>query len=243
MNCKSLLNELESLGSEQTRKTYGRHGVKGRMFGVSYKDFGLLKKRIKTDHALAEQLWATAIHDARILATMIADPARMDSATVDRWAEGLQDHIETDALARLVSQSPVGRKKGEKWRRSKQELLSSAGWSIAGHLAWNVPEIDDAYFAELVPQIEQGLEPAPNRTRYSMNNALIAIGVRSEPLRKLAVAAARRIGPVEVDHGDTCCETPDAEAYIAKTLAHRKQQAQKKQAPKKKAAKRKVTAK
>lgn len=55
----------------------------------------------------------------------------------------------------------------------------------------------------------------------AMNSALIAIGCRNAKLEKLAVAAAKRIGPVEVDHGDTSCKTPDAVAYIAKTWAHR----------------------
>jgi hypothetical protein len=55
-----------------------------------------------------------------------------------------------------------------------------------------------------------------------MNMALIAIGVRSAGLRKLALAAAKRIGKVEVDHGDTSCKTPDAAAYIAKTVDHRR---------------------
>ena len=51
---------------------------------------------------------------------------------------------------------------------------------------------------------------------------MITIGVRSAPLRKLAVAAAKRIGKVEVDHGDTACKTPDASEYIAKTVAYRR---------------------
>ena len=53
-----------------------------------------------------------------------------------------------------------------------------------------------------------------------MNQALISIGLRSPSLRKAAVAAAGRIGKVEVDHGETSCQTPDAAAYIAKAAAH-----------------------
>jgi hypothetical protein len=53
-----------------------------------------------------------------------------------------------------------------------------------------------------------------------MNRALIAIGCRSPGLRKLADAAAKRIGKVEIDHGDTACKTPDAAEYIERTWAH-----------------------
>jgi hypothetical protein len=58
-----------------------------------------------------------------------------------------------------------------------------------------------------------------------MNQAVIGIGVRNDALRRLAVAAAKRIGKVEVDHGETGCKTPDAAAYIEKTVAYRKQKA------------------
>ena len=61
----------------------------------------------------------------------------------------------------------------------------------------------------------------PNRVRYAMNTALIMIGCRNAFLRAAAIAAARRIGPVEVDHGATGCKTPAAEAYIAQVVAHR----------------------
>jgi hypothetical protein len=53
-----------------------------------------------------------------------------------------------------------------------------------------------------------------------MNMAVIQIGCRNAALRKAATAAARRIGKVVVDHGDTACKTPDAAAYIDKAWAH-----------------------
>jgi hypothetical protein len=53
-----------------------------------------------------------------------------------------------------------------------------------------------------------------------MNMSLICIGCRPG-LTKKVLAAAGRIGKVEVDHGDTSCKTPDVADYIKKTLAHR----------------------
>jgi hypothetical protein len=54
-----------------------------------------------------------------------------------------------------------------------------------------------------------------------MNNTLVAIGVRSPRLTKPALASAKRIGKVDIDHGETGCKTPDATEYIKKALAHR----------------------
>ena len=65
-------------------------------------------------------------------------------------------------------------------------------------------------------RIEREIHEAQNLTRDAMNSSLIAIGIRSAALRKSAVAAARRIGPVVVDHGETGCKTPEPIAYIGR---------------------------
>ena len=83
MTRDEVLAELESLGTEQNRKIYARHGATGAMYGVSYANLYKLQKRIKTDHALADQLWATGNHDARILATLVADPAAFTAKQLD----------------------------------------------------------------------------------------------------------------------------------------------------------------
>lgn len=228
MDAKSLLRELESRGSAQTRKTYGRHGVRGPMFGVSYKDLGILTRRLKTNHALAMELWRTENHDARILATMIVDPGAFTAGELNQWMKEAADYVVGDAVGGVIARSKHGLSKADKWRDAKGELLSYVGWSITSRLAMNDADLDDAYFAPLVAEIERRIHAAPNRTRYAMNQALIAIGVRSPALQRLALAAAKKIGKVEVDHGDTACKTPDAAAYIAKTVTHRKQQAARK---------------
>ena len=65
-----------------------------------------------------------------------------------------------------------------------------------------------------------------------MNQALISLGIRNPQLEKMARAAAKKIGKVEVDHGQTSCQTPDAAAYMTKTLAYRKKKAAAKKAKK-----------
>jgi len=82
-------------------------------------------------------------------------------------------------------------------------------------------DLSDEYLKETLDFIEKNIHISKNRVRHSMNGALIAIGLRNEALRPLALAAAARIGAVKVDHGDTACKTPDAASYIEKTLARR----------------------
>jgi 3-methyladenine DNA glycosylase AlkD len=220
MNFDEVMTQLEASGSEQTRKTYRRHGINGEMFGVSYATFGALKKKIKVDHELALKLWATNIHDAQVLATMIADPKLMSAALLDEWVKSLSSYAITDAFAKGAVQAPSAQKKSEKWMNSKNEWTACAGWSILAQSTANA-ELADSYFEPYLETIEREIHARPNRVRYVMNSALISIGARSETLQKKALAVAEKIGKVEVDHGDTSCKTPDATDYILKTFAHR----------------------
>ncbi|CAN5746729.1 DNA alkylation repair protein [soil metagenome] len=225
MGASEVMDELESLGAEQTRKTYRRHGATEPIFGVSFANLEKLKKKLKVDQDLAQKLWATGNHDARILAMMIADPQLCTEELVERWAQDLTNYTLTDALVGLVGRTPFAQAKAEVWSRSDNEWMGSAGWQLLGHLALHDAALPDAYFTKQLARIEQEIHTRKNRVRYAMNNTLITIGVRNAALEPEARAVAQRIGKVEVDHGETNCKTPDAVAYIQKTLAYRQKKA------------------
>ena len=221
MEYKDVMAELETMGTAQNRKVYARHGVGENMFGVSYANIGKLKKKIKVDQKLAERLWASGNHDARVLATMIADPAVMDERTLEAWARDLDNYVVTDAFSSLAACTPVAHKKMEKWTRAKGEWVCTTGWNLLARLASAPRGLPDDFFEPHLEAIESQIHESKNRVRHAMNMALISIGTRSNRLEKKAVASAKRIGPVEVDHGETSCKTPDAAAYIKKTREYR----------------------
>jgi 3-methyladenine DNA glycosylase AlkD len=229
MNLNSALRELKRRGTAQNRKVYRRHGVGENMYGVSFADLRLLARQIKIDHELAVELWATGNHDAQMLAALIADPDRLDAKTLETWAKDLSNYPITDQFAELVKRTRHWRKKAEKWRSTRSEWIGRAGWNLIGQLALHEPDLPDDYFEPYLLEIRNGIQQQKNRVREAMNNALIAIGVRNEALQEKALSAAKAIGLVEVDHGETNCKTPDAAAYILRTVAHRQQKALKEQ--------------
>jgi 3-methyladenine DNA glycosylase AlkD len=212
--------KLESAGTERNRKIYARHGVRGACFGVGYAELGKLAKEIGNDVRLARALWDTGNHDARILATRIADPARTSKAELARWAKDLDDYVATDALAHLAGRTDAALELFEAWTASREEWTSAAGWTTLGVFLGRGGGVGDARLGRALAEIEERIHLAPNRTRYAMLLALIGIGAARPSLRASALAAASRIGPVEIDHGETGCKTPDAEAYIRKVVAH-----------------------
>jgi 3-methyladenine DNA glycosylase AlkD len=215
-----VMRELEKAGSAQTRKTYLRHGAPEPMFGVSFATLKMLVKRIGVDHELALALWDTGNFDARNLAVKIADPARMTSADLDRWAADSRTRTCGAYVAMLAAEGPHAAAKARQWLAAADGPKRSAGWALLGQMTSHDETTPDAFFLERLAQIEKQIHAAPNAEREAMNMAVIAIGCRNAALRKAAIAAARRIGKVEVDHGDTACKTPDAAQYIEKTWAH-----------------------
>jgi len=216
MTEKEVLKELKALGTEQNRKVYKRHGIGGNLYGVSFANLEKLRKRIKVNHELAQKLWATGNHDAQVLATLIADPALMNARLLEAWAKDLTNYVLTDLFSRFVSQTSLARQKMEKWTKSKKEWIGQAGWNLLAHLTMREKELSDEYFERYLEVIERDIHSSKNRVRHAMNSALIAIGLRNGKLEKKALAAAQKIGKVEVDHGETNCKTPDAAQDIGK---------------------------
>jgi 3-methyladenine DNA glycosylase AlkD len=220
MTCDEVMRELEKAGSEQTRKTYRRHGAQDPMFGVSFATMKVLVKRIGVDHELAQALWATKNHDARVLAMKVADPAKFKPAELDRWAKENRVRMCASYVAMLAAEGPHGAAKAREWAASSDESLRASSWALSGFLANLDETTPDEWFLQRIAHIEKTIHSAPNTERENMNMALITIGGRNAALRDAALASAKRIGKVVIDYGDTACKTPDAGDYIKKMWAH-----------------------
>ena len=226
MNFDEVIAELEEAGSEQTRKTYRRHGAPDPMFGVSCAIQIKLAKPLRGNQQLAEELWASGNFDARWLACRIANPQQIKAGVLNSWLKCLDNGALSGALAELAAKTPRAAQFRANWIDLRNEWQCSAGWRLVAHAAVG-NTLSQAEALPLLERIEREIHTAPNCVRGSMNGALIAIALVDKDCEEKAVAAARRIGVVEVDHGDTCCKTPDAVTHIAKCVAHRAKQASK----------------
>jgi 3-methyladenine DNA glycosylase AlkD len=220
MKYREVMATLREMGTAQNVKIYRRHGAGDKLFGVSFANLNKLKKQIGMDHKLAEQLWRTGNTDARTLALMIADPNTLTASEADAWLKDIQYSLLADMLAGLVARSDLATKKLKKWTRSRQETTRVCGYSLLASILKDVPELlSDDVCGQYIDTIERQIHGSANLARHAMNTGLIAIGIYRPNLRDDAIAAARRMGKVEVDHGQTSCKTPDAESYINKAAA------------------------
>jgi 3-methyladenine DNA glycosylase AlkD len=217
MNVQESLATLKKHGKPQTAAIYRRHGAGDNVFGVLTSEIVKLQKRIKVDHALAMELWKTGNAEARILALQVADPEKLTRSDADRMVKDGPVRFVGSYLSALVARSTIADETMRAWVKSPDESRREAGYGILGARLRDDPDsVSDADAEKLLVTIEKEIHASPNWARRAMNGALISIGVYKPALRKKAIEAARRVGKVEVDHGETSCKTPEAVPYIEK---------------------------
>ena len=153
------------------------------------------------------------------MAARIADPLSMTERQINQWVSECRDYLVNDAVSEFAAQLPSAAEFAARWIKDPGEFTAATGWNVITHLAM-ANTLDPGNAGKLIPRIRGQIHAAPNRTRYSMNGALIAIGGSMPELADAALAAAKAIGTVTVDHGKTGCKTPDAASYMARMIAH-----------------------
>jgi 3-methyladenine DNA glycosylase AlkD len=153
-----------------------------------------MAKEAGRDHALAEELWSSGIHEARILATLVDDPALVTARQMDRWARDFDSWDVCDhACHNLFRYSPLAFAKAAQWAGAKREFVRRAGFSIMAGLAVKARDASDEQFAAFLPLIVEAAGDDRNMVKKAVNWALRQIGKRNRRLHKMAIAAAEEI--------------------------------------------------
>jgi 3-methyladenine DNA glycosylase AlkD len=220
MTLDEVMRELESKGSASTKRTHQRHGAPEPLFGVKVGDLKVMVKKLKGEQDLALELYATGNSDAMYLAGLIADGSQMTKKQLDQWATGASWHmIAGFTVAWVASEHPKAIDIASKWIDSKKEMVATAGWATLGSVAATVPDenLPVEALSGLLDRCVTSIHAAPNRVKSAMNQFVIAVGTYVAPLADAAMKAARKIGVVQVDMGDTDCKVPLAAEYIEKS--------------------------
>jgi 3-methyladenine DNA glycosylase AlkD len=202
LNFETVMQQLESLGKERTKKIYISNGAKEPVFGVTISSMKPLVKQIKINQQLAEELYATGNYDAMYFAGVIADPHAMTEADYNRWIDGAYFYMISDfVVAVTLAESAIAQQVSDKWIESGEELKMSAGWSC---YCWLLGNRKDEEFSKeklfnMLQQVKKEIYQAPPRTQAAMNNFVMTVGVSYKPLHEEAIQIAKEIGLVEME--------------------------------------------
>ncbi|MBK6689535.1 MAG: DNA alkylation repair protein [Deltaproteobacteria bacterium] len=214
-----ILAELSSLGSEGNRAGMARFGINvEHAFGVSVVVLRKLARRWKRDHLLAQALWATGQHEARLLACFVDDPAQVNEAQMEAWALDFNSWDLCDQATILWSRSgegPFAWIKAKAWAGREEEWVKRAAFSMMAGLATHDKQAKDAAFSKLFPLIVRGAFDERNFVKKSVNWALRGIGKRNLVLHGQALACAERI-LAEAERRDPRSPEARAARWVAK---------------------------
>jgi len=190
-----LLGELRALGSEKDRAGMARYGIKvDDAFGVSIYELRRIAKRIGRDHELALALWATGKHEARLLATIVDDPVRVDAAQMEAWVGDVDSWDVCDQLtSNLFDKTALAYEKAVEWAARDEEFVRRAAFALIAALAWQDKAAPDERMLAFLPLIETHAFDERNFVKKAVNWALRNIGKRNGALNAAAVACAERI--------------------------------------------------
>lgn len=201
MNAETVMQELEALGKERTKKMYMSNGAHEPLFGVATGAMKPIAKKLGISQALAEELYATGNYDAMYFAGIIADPKAMTAADFDRWMDSAYFYMLSDyVVAVTLAEAAIAQEVADKWIASGEELRMSAGWSCYCWLLGNRADIEfsESKIAGMLDVVKNTIHDSPERTKSAMNNFLYTVGFSFLPLHEKAVETAKAVGPVEI---------------------------------------------
>ncbi len=154
----------------------------------------LVKGLPRPDQDLAETLWASRIHEARIMASMLADPAQMTREKLDAWAQELNSWDICDLCAgNLFARVKNPLKLAERWMKREDEFVRRAGFAVLAALSVPRSKTTDEELVKMLPLIKNHACDARPMVYKAVNWALRNIGKKNPRLTPKAVACAQEI--------------------------------------------------
>lgn len=195
MNETEIINLLKSMQNEHNRQGMARFGINiENAFGISMKQLYPIARKIKKNQELAEKLWETGFHEARLLAILIADPKKTTPELMDKWVQDFNSWDVCDQAAmKLFSRMPIAWEKVFAWAASESEFVRRAAFALIAALCIHYKERNEQYFEQSLELVVQYATDERNFVKKAVNWALRQIGKRSLSLNRKALAACEEI--------------------------------------------------
>ena len=200
MTVKTALAALKRAGSKKQRDGYARYGIVAeKAFGVPMAAILEIAKDSGRDHALAAGLWKTGWYEARLLAALVGDPAKITPAQMDAWCREFDNWGVCDtACFNLFDKSPHAWRMVDRWSRRKPEFEKRASYALIASLAGHDKSSTDEDFERRLPLISRGASDERNFVKKAVSWALRGMGHRNAKLHAACVELATRtleVGP------------------------------------------------
>ena len=195
MGCEEILKQLKSLYNPDAVAGMARFGINAtNTYGVSIPVLRNMAKQIGKNHLLAEKLWNSGIHEARILAPLIDPPETVTERQMETWVKDFDSWDVCDqCCSNLFDKTKFAHKKALEWSKRREAFVKRAGFVLMATLAVHDKETDNQKFLRFLPVIKREATDERNFVKKAVNWALRQIGKRNSALNKIAIQTAKQI--------------------------------------------------
>jgi 3-methyladenine DNA glycosylase AlkD len=167
-------------------------------YGVSIPNLRKMAKEIGKNHELAQQLWESEIHEARILASMVDDSKMITEKQMEDWVKNFDSWDVCDQVCmNLFDKTKFSYTKINEWSKRNDEFIKRAGFALIACMAVHNKDIKDKDFIKLLPIIKRESTDDRNFVKKAVNWALRQIGKRNINLNKEAIKTAKEIQKID----------------------------------------------
>ncbi|WP_277369583.1 DNA alkylation repair protein [Rhodococcus rhodochrous] len=215
-----LLTELAALDDPKIRAVNEKHGDD---HGVNLSALRAVAKRVKTQHELAQQLWATGDTAARLLALLICRPKAFTADELDTMVrETGTPKVHDWFVNYVVKKNPHAEELRGRWMTDPDPVVASAGWALTAERV--VKNADGLDLSGLLDTIDAQMRDAPERLQWAMNTCLAQIGIEHPDHRARALDIGERLEVLKDYPTSPGCTSPYAPAWIGE-MVRRKNEA------------------
>lgn len=196
MNNKEVIKKLKFLSNLENVKGMARFGIKPKtkVLGVPLPELRKIAKEVKKDHQLALKLFDSGIHEARILASMLAEPEKFTEEESEKWVKTFDSWDVVDQTCmNLFKRVRPAIKKISKWAVREEEFVKRTSFALMAALAFYDKKMEDNDFIKFFPLIKKASADERNFVKKAVNWALRQIGKRNKKLNKEAIKLAKEI--------------------------------------------------
>src|SRR3990170_2997047 len=194
-----ILQKLKALSNLKAVEGMKRFGINpNNTYGVSIPNLRKIAKQIGASHTLAQQLWKSRIHEARIIASMIDDPKMITEEQLENWVKDIDSWDVCDqCCGNLFCRTSFALQKAVEWSKQNQEFIKRAGFVLMAELAVHDKKAKDTEFLKFLPIIKRESTANRNFVKKAVNWALRQIGKRNINLNKEAIKTAKEIQKID----------------------------------------------
>ena len=198
-SAEQVIQKLRSLANAENAAGMARFGINPEnTLGIPVPILRKTAKEIGKDHLLAQELWTSGIHEARILACFVDNPGEVTGSQMESWVREFDSWDVCDqCCANLFDRTKIAFDKAVEWSGREDEFVKRAGFSLMAALAWHDKKAPDVNFQKFLPLIKKGSTDERNFVKKSVNWALRQIGKKNANLNKMAIKTAQEIQKID----------------------------------------------